>query len=113
MSQFDSLFKTDINSKAETKRVAKPKSKTAKRKTDASLSSTLNKMPSPSAKASPAMKSEKRTSGKSSNPDYTQALAYVKKMTLKNVKRELLDEPDIDFSELVERLLNEWLKSKR
>jgi hypothetical protein len=50
-----------------------------------------------------------RTTGKSSNPNYTQALAYVKKDTYKAVKRELLDKDDLDFSELVESLLNEWL----
>ncbi len=102
MSQFDSLFKTNTKTKAD---AVKPKTESRKKKADAS--------PSPTAKPAAPVKEQKRPGGKSSNPDYAQALAYVRKTTLKSVKRELLDEPDLDFSELVESLLTDWLKSKK
>ena len=49
-----------------------------------------------------------RQKGKRSNPDYTQAGAYIPKSLDKEVKRKLLDE-DIDFSDLVANLLIKWL----
>ena len=57
--------------------------------------------------------SQKRVKGKSSNPDFTQALAYVKKSTYKETKKALLDEPTQDFSDLVENLLNQWLRDRK
>ena len=103
MSQFDSLFKRDVKEKE--KAEAKPKQKIGKKKTaDSPLSAIATSLDA---------QTEKRITGKSSNPDYAQALAYVKRTTLKSVKRELLDETNLDFSELVEKLLTDWLKNKK
>jgi hypothetical protein len=55
----------------------------------------------------------KKGSGKSSNPDYAQALAYVKKDTLRKVKENLFYNPTQDFSDLVETLLTDWLKKQK
>lgn len=100
MSQFDSLFKRDAKPKTETK------PKAAKKKSDAS--------PSPSTatvKPLPPVKTEKPASGKSSNADYTQVLTYIKRDTHRAVKKTLFDDPqNRDLSELVEELLNNWLK---
>lgn len=61
-------------------------------------------------KAQPIVEeSIRRRRGKSSNPEYTQVLSYIRKNTYKEVKRVLLDEPEQDFSELIENLLSEWL----
>ncbi len=52
--------------------------------------------------------------GKRSHPDYTQAPAFVRKDTYKAVKIALInDERGLDYSDLVEELLNAWLKNKR
>ena len=48
--------------------------------------------------------------GKRSNPDYIQVGAYIPKAIDREVKRKLLDE-DMDFSDLVTRLLQEWLSN--
>lgn len=48
-----------------------------------------------------------RQPGKRSNPDYIQVGAYIPKALDKAVKRKLLDE-DIDFSDLVTKLLENW-----
>ena len=48
--------------------------------------------------------------GKRSNPDYIQVGAYIPKTVDKDVKRKLLDE-DMDFSDLVTKLLRDWLIS--
>ncbi len=49
-----------------------------------------------------------RQAGKRSNPDYIQVGAYIPKTVDKDVKRKLLDE-DMDFSDLVTKLLQDWL----
>ena len=49
-----------------------------------------------------------RQTGKRSNPDYVQVGAYIPKTVDRNVKRKLLDE-DMDFSDLVTKLLQDWL----
>lgn len=52
--------------------------------------------------------------GKRSNPDYTQAPAFVRKDTYKAVKIALLNgERGLDYSDLVEELLTAWLNRKR
>ena len=101
MSQFDALFKTTNQEKKE----AKQKTKTPEKKPDTSLS--------PAEKTSPA-KQEKRTTGKSSSPDYTQVLTYVRKDTHNKVKAALIfDERERDLSDLVEELLSDWLKKQK
>ena len=49
-----------------------------------------------------------RQTGKRSNPDYIQVGAYIPKTVDRDVKRKLLDE-DMDFSDLVTKLLQDWL----
>ena len=53
-----------------------------------------------------------RPQGKRSDPDYTQVTAYVLKDTYKGVQKALLDD-EVEFSELVQELLAQWLKSRR
>ena len=54
-----------------------------------------------------------KTKGKRSNPDYEQVSAYIRKETYKGVKIALLQQSEgKDFSDLVEELLAEWLKSR-
>ncbi len=54
-----------------------------------------------------------RPPAKSSNPDYTQITAYIRKDTYTAVKRKLLDQENPEFSETLERLLREWLEGSR
>jgi hypothetical protein len=52
-----------------------------------------------------------RPKGKRSDPDYEQVTAYIRKTTHTSVKIALLQENQgREFSELVEELLNQWLK---
>ena len=61
---------------------------------------------------SPAVKlRERRAGGKSSDPDYVQISAYIRKETHKATRKLLLDE-DKDMSELVEELLHQWVSSR-
>lgn len=54
-----------------------------------------------------------RPAGKRSDPAFIGFTTYIRKQTHRSVKRALLDEPeDIELSELVEELLNDWLKSR-
>lgn len=55
-----------------------------------------------------------RPPAKHSDPDFVQATAYIRKETHRGVKIELLrSDPPIEFSELVEQLLADWLKTKK
>jgi hypothetical protein len=77
--------------------------------------------PSP-APLSPASETPKRSAdkrkpgrprgGKSSNPEFVQATAYVEEAVLISVKKALLDVKDTDFSSLVNDLLKKWVKSR-
>ncbi len=51
------------------------------------------------------------TGGKRSNARYRQVSAYVRKDTHRKVKMALLED-DREFSELVEKLLGDWLASR-
>ena len=51
------------------------------------------------------------TVGKRSDSDYRQVSAYIRKDTHQEVKIALLQE-EREFSELVEELLRDWLKSR-
>lgn len=54
-----------------------------------------------------------RPKGKRSHPDYEQVSAYIRKETYRKVKLALLQSGDeSDFSELVEKLLGEWLETQ-
>jgi hypothetical protein len=47
--------------------------------------------------------------GKSSNPEFTKITAYIKKATHKKASLILMEQEKEDFSELVERLVSEWI----
>lgn len=68
---------------------------------------TLPASPLPIETPAPAKKSGRQL-GKRSNPDYIQVGAYIPKEVDRGVKRKLLDE-ELDFSELVTKLLQDWL----
>lgn len=54
-----------------------------------------------------------RPKGKRSHPDYEQVSAYIRKETYRKVKLALLQSgEESDFSELVEKLLGEWLDTQ-
>ena len=54
-----------------------------------------------------------RPRAKRSDPDYEQVTAYIRRATYKRVKMMLLEEgSDQDFSELVETLLSEHLRTR-
>lgn len=56
----------------------------------------------------------KKSQAKSANPDYTQVMSYIPKQTHRQVKMALLQqEQKQDFSELVESLLQQWLKENQ
>lgn len=64
------------------------------------------------APAQPSVKPRGRPKGKRSNPDFEQVTAYIRKRTHQEVKIALLQEgEDREFSELVEELLDQWLRS--
>jgi hypothetical protein len=52
-----------------------------------------------------------RPPGKRSHPDFEQITAYIRKDTHHAVKIRLLQNGRQEFSELVEELLGQWLKS--
>jgi hypothetical protein len=55
-----------------------------------------------------------RPSGKRSDPDYVQTTAYIRGETYKAVKIALIEEDEgREYSELVEELLANWLKSRK
>lgn len=54
-----------------------------------------------------------RPKGKRSHPDYEQVTAYIKKDTYQEIKIALLREGQKrEFSELIQELLEDWLKSR-
>ena len=99
-SQFASLFPADTKEK--TKPITATKQE--KKKTDISLS--------PAKKIPPQVLAKTRIIGKSSNPDYTQVLTYIRKDTHNAVRAALIfDETKRDLSDLVEELLAAWGKN--
>lgn len=108
MSQFDSLFKTNAKQKTEMKPKQKPLEK--KQSSPPSLAADIVAPPHP---ASP-VKTEKRATGKSSSTDHTQVLTYIKKDTHNAVKATLIyDSEKRNLSDLVEELLDDWLKKNK
>lgn len=53
-----------------------------------------------------------RAPGKRSDPNYTQIGAYIPKELDRAVKRALVDEDNLDLSELIAQLLDDWVKRK-
>jgi hypothetical protein len=63
---------------------------------------------------SPPPQKRGRPRGKRSHPDYEQVTAYIKKKTYKQTKIALLEQEEGEnFSELVEKLLSEWLSTQK
>lgn len=62
--------------------------------------------------AAPKSKSAK-TTGKRSNPKYTGAFAYIPIELHDDVKIKLLRKKDLDFSELIEYLLTQWISEQK
>jgi hypothetical protein len=58
---------------------------------------------------SPAPVTAQSRGGKSSNPEFTKITAYIKKATHKKAALILMDQEKEDFSELLERLVSEWI----
>lgn len=75
-------------------------------------SPALPPAPLPEARVKVETAAEKRRGGKSSDPKYSQYSVYLRKDTHKRVKRRLDDlETGQDVSELVQDLLEQWLRS--
>ena len=51
----------------------------------------------------------RKSSGKRTDPDFKQVGAYIRKDTYLQIQRLLLEQPDKDFSDLVEELLTDYL----
>lgn len=70
-------------------------------------------LPSPAPAGSTPVKKRGRPSGKRSDADYVQVTAYIQKDRHRDVKIALLKSgSEKDFSELVDKLLANWLKSR-
>ena len=52
---------------------------------------------------------KRKSTGKRTDPAYKQVGAYIKKDTYLQIQRLLLEQPDKDFSDLVEELLSDYL----
>lgn len=63
--------------------------------------------------ASPAPFATQSRGGKSSNPEFTKITAYIKKATHKKAVLILMEQEKEDFSELLERLVSEWIVKQK
>ncbi len=55
-----------------------------------------------------------RPKGKRSDPNFEQVTAYIRSQTYRQTKIALLQQEELeDFSELVEKLLTEWLSTQK
>jgi hypothetical protein len=60
----------------------------------------------------PAARKRKRPIGKYRDPDFDQCSIWMRKKTRRDAGRRLEDmDSDMDFSDLVEKLVQQWLKS--
>ena len=55
---------------------------------------------------------KRRSTGKRTDPAYKQVGAYIKKDTYLQIQKLLLDQPDRDFSDLVQELLSTYLNNQ-
>lgn len=95
-SQFEGLFKA----------VAEKKSPAEKKKGRAKQ---ISPTPPPVITNSPS-----KVLAKSKNPEFEQALFYIKTETKKEVKKLLLDDTSgMDFSDLIEQLLSDWISAQK
>lgn len=54
----------------------------------------------------------RKSTGKRNHPDFKQVGAYIRKDTYLKIQRLLLEQPDKDFSDLVEELLTNYLNKQ-
>jgi hypothetical protein len=54
-----------------------------------------------------------RRDAKRSHPDWMQTSLYLRRETRKQAKRILFDRDDLDFGELMESLLSDWVKKQK
>lgn len=99
---------SEDNNKANNKKTT-TKTRTAKKSTVKKASLPTEPAPLPPAETP----KRGRPKGKRSDPDYEQVTAYIKSKTYTNVKIELLKEGQKrQFSELIQELLDDWVKSR-
>jgi hypothetical protein len=55
---------------------------------------------------------KRKSGGKRTDPTYKQVGAYIKKDTYLQIQRLLLEQPDKDFSDLVQELLSDYLDNQ-
>lgn len=55
---------------------------------------------------------KRNKSGKRTDPDFKQVGAYIRKETYLKIQRLLLEQPNKDFSDLVEELLTDYLSNQ-
>ena len=55
---------------------------------------------------------KRKSTGKRTDPAYKQVGAYIKKDTYLQIQRLLLEQPDRDFSDLVQELLSTYLNNQ-
>lgn len=104
MSKFQDILKA-----AQEREKEKPVEKSAEKPKEKGEVKPLEKT-----KPSPPPQKRGRPRGKRSHPDYEQVTAYIKKKTYKQTKIALLEQEEVEnFSELVEKLLNEWLSTQK
>ncbi|MDJ0569755.1 MAG: hypothetical protein QNJ53_11985 [Pleurocapsa sp. MO_192.B19] len=63
-------------------------------------------------KVEEAKPKKRKSSGKRTDPDFKQVGAYIRKETYLQIQRLLLEQPDKDFSDLVEELLTDYLNNQ-
>lgn len=94
-------LKNEVGKELETNKKEKKDSKKAKPKTETTEPD------------SSVEKKRTRKLGKRSDPDFTQAPAFIRKTTYQQVKIKLITDPNFkDYSELVEALLAKWLEDE-
>lgn len=65
-----------------------------------------------SVKEASSIPKKRKSTGKRTDPAYKQVGAYIKKDTYLQIQRLLLEQPDKDFSDLVQELLSSYLNNQ-
>ena len=107
------MFDDVLKSAAKAKSSVKSKDRDSKQEIQTVESSQTNaahteEPPLPITNAS----KRKNRSGKRTDPDYKQVGPYVRKDTYLRIQKHLLDQPDKDFSDLVQELLSDYLDNQ-
>lgn len=92
----------------------KPTAKTAtKNRFSGIVDATRARETPPEPKAPYASESNTKRKGKSSNPEFLQVSAYLRKETHKTARKLLMDDDQgRDLSDLMEQLLQEWISAQ-